>query len=76
MRNLYINNSVITETESLVQEQIPQGFHWLSFTLREFEVNLVDIQSMLDKLYRVQVLDLHISDMLNNQLPSHYDYTS
>ena len=76
MRNLYINNSVITETESLVQEQIPQGFHWLSFTRREFEVNLVDIQSMLDKLYRVQVLDLHISDMLNNQLPSHYDYTS
>ena len=76
MRNLYINNSVITETESLVQEQIPQGFHWLSFTRREFEVNLVDIQSMLDKLYRVQLLDLHISDMLNNQLPSHYDYTS
>jgi magnesium transporter len=76
MRNLFINNSLITETESLVQEQISQGFHWLSFTRREFEVNLVDIQSMLDKLYRVQLLDLHISDMLNNQLPSHYDYTS
>ena len=76
MRNLYINNSAITENEFLVQGPISQGFHWLSLTRREFEVHLADIQSMLDKLYQVQVLDLHISDILNNQLPSHYDYTS
>jgi len=22
------------------------------------------------------LLDLHVSDLINNQLPSHYDYTS
>jgi len=76
MRNLYINNNAISENESLIQDHISQGFHWLSFSRREFEVHLADIQSMLDKLYHVQVLDLHISDILNNQSPSHYDYTS
>ena len=76
MRNLYINNNLISENESLPQEKIAQGFYWLSFTRREFEVHLNDIQAMLDKLYRVQLLDLHVADILNNQLPSHYDYTS
>ena len=76
MRNLSIFNNVITETESLVHEKFSQGFHWISFTRREFEVQLHDIQAMLDKLYNVQVLDLHVADILNNQLPSHYDYTS
>ena len=76
MRSLFINNNSIVESESLIQERISQGFHWLSLTRREFEVHLNDIQAMLDKLYRVQVLELHVMDILNNQLPSHYDYTS
>ena len=76
MRNLYIHNNLISENESLIQGRISQGFHWLSCTRREFEVHLNDIQVMLDKLYQIQLLDLHVSDILNNQLPSHYDYTS
>ena len=76
MRNLYINNNAISESEVLIEEKISQGFHWLSLTRREFEVHLNEIQAMLDKLYHIQVLDLHVSDILNNQLPSHYDYTS
>ena len=38
MKNLLIDNNLVTETGSLVQERIPTGFHWLSFTRREFEV--------------------------------------
>ena len=76
MRNFYIHNNLISENESLIQERISQGFHWLSCTRREFEVHLNDIQVMLDKLYQIQLLDLHVTDILNNQLPSHYDYTS
>ena len=76
MKNLLIDNNLVTEAGSLVQERIPNGFHWLSFTRREFEVHLVEIQAMLEQLYQVQLLDLHIADILNNQLPSHYDYTS
>ena len=31
---------------------------------------------MLQTLCGQQLVDLHISDLINNQLPSHYDYTS
>jgi len=31
---------------------------------------------MLQSLGGVQLVDLHVSDLLNQQLPSHYDYTS
>ncbi len=76
MRNLFIQNNSIAETDQLIEDKISQGFNWLSFTRREFEVHLQDIQTMLDKQYGVQLLDLHVADILNNQLPSHYDYTS
>ena len=76
MRNFHIQNNSVIESDSLVGEKINQGFHWLSFTRREFEVDLNHIQTMLEKLYHFQLLDLHIADILNNQLPSHYDYTS
>lgn len=76
MRNFDIQHNVIAEGNALIHEPIAGGFHWISCTRREFEVHLNDIQAMLDKLYRLQLLDLHITDILNNQLPSHYDYTS
>jgi len=28
------------------------------------------------QLFKLEVLELHLTDLLNNQLPSHYDYTS
>jgi magnesium transporter len=34
------------------------------------------LQATLQALCGMQLVDLHISDLLNNQLPSHYDYTS
>jgi Mg2+ and Co2+ transporter CorA len=34
------------------------------------------IQSTLHELTGTTLVDLHVADLLNNQLPSHYDYTS
>ena len=34
------------------------------------------IQGALQALCGIQLVDLHISDLLNQQLPSRYDYTS
>lgn len=76
MRNLFFQDNNITESDALIHDNCQSGFHWLSLSRREFEVHLTEIQAMLDRMYQVQVLDLHISDILNNQLPSHYDYTS
>ena len=76
MRNFLIEGNQIAEFNELVEHLPSQGYRWLSFTRREFEVELVHIQQMLAKIYNFEVLELHLNDLLNNQLPSHYDYTT
>jgi magnesium transporter len=34
------------------------------------------VQAALQRWTGGQLVDLHVSDLLNNQLPSHFDYTS
>jgi magnesium transporter len=43
---------------------------------REFEVRTAELQAALQRWTGGQLVDLHVSDLLNNQLPSHFDYTS
>ncbi len=52
------------------------GYLWMAFARREFEVLQQSVQATLDKLCQVQIVDLHLTDILNNQLPSHFDFTS
>jgi Mg2+ and Co2+ transporter CorA len=52
------------------------GYVWLSCTRPEFELHLPAIQSTLQRLCNLQLVDLHVSDLLNAQLPSRYDFTS
>ena len=66
----------ITETDALPTQLPPQGFVWIACARREFEVVQAQIQVTLQSLCGTQLVDLHIADLLNNQLPSHYDYTS
>ena len=66
----------ILETDALPGKLPPQGFVWIACARREFEVMLAPVQAMLQQLCGTQLVDLHVSDLLNNQLPSHYDYTS
>ncbi|CDS52497.1 Magnesium and cobalt transport protein CorA [Polaromonas sp. CG9_12] len=66
----------VTESDALPTELPAQGFVWIACARREFEVMLAPIQSTLQLLCGTQLVDLHVSDLLNNQLPSHYDYTS
>ena len=53
-----------------------QGFLWVGTTRREFEARIAELQAALQAWTGSQLVDLHISDLLNRQLPSHYDYTS
>ncbi len=80
MRILHIQSSSITETqdlEALTAAGLPaQGLVWVACARREFEVLQGQVQAMLQTLCGLQLVDLHISDLINNQLPSHYDYTS
>jgi Mg2+ and Co2+ transporter CorA len=52
------------------------GFLWIACARREFEVMQAQVQAMLQSLCGAQLVDLHLTDLLNKQLPSHYDYTS
>jgi magnesium transporter len=53
-----------------------QGFLWVTCSRRVFEVQLERTQHHLHNLAGGGLVDLHVSDLLNPQLPSQYDYTS
>jgi magnesium transporter len=51
-------------------------FTWLSLPRSELVVNLDAVQNRLQALSGVALVDLHVSDLLNDALPSHFDYTA
>ena len=53
-----------------------RGFFWLAFSRSQFESHLPAIQACLHQLTGQSLVDLHVSDLLNSQLPSRYDFTS
>ena len=79
MRIIALENSRLTQTESLdgIDTLLPtnKGFLWIACTHDEFGAQQKDIQKALMSLCAAQLVDLHISDLLNPFLPSHYDYT-
>lgn len=52
------------------------GYLWLSCTRAELEHWQMPLQTALQTLCKLQLLDLHVSDLLNAQLPSRFDFTS
>ncbi len=67
----------VTLTPTLDNVQLPaQGYLWLACTRQEFEQLHLQIQMALQRLCGLQLVDLHVSDLLNLQLPSRYDFTS
>ena len=76
MRIFHIHSSGVTELTELPAQPPAQGFLWIAVARPAFQARLLEIQSALQSLVGLQLVDLHVSDLLNAQLPSHYDYTS
>lgn len=80
MRIFDIHSEGVQESDSLQRLQArglgAQGFVWIACERSEFEACLAPLQGVLQELCGLKLLDLHVSDLLNAQLPSHYDYTS
>jgi magnesium transporter len=80
MRVFEISGSRITEHEALAPMAAPgacaSGYLWISLTRDEFRNSLAEVQGILQALCGTQLVDLHVADLANDQLPSHYDYTS
>jgi magnesium transporter len=66
----------IIETDTLPSQLPEGGYLWIACARREFEVQQTQVQATLQNLCGAPLVDLHVTDLLNNQLPSHYDYTS
>lgn len=52
------------------------GFVWIGAGRREFEVHREPLQAFLQAEAGGALADLHVSDLLNPQLPSHFEDTS
>jgi len=83
MRIFSLQGSQVSEAncqrpiETLGALRLPtQGYVWITCTRTEFDELQMQLQSALLQLCQLQLMDLHISDLLNGQLPSRYDYTS
>jgi Mg2+ and Co2+ transporter CorA len=76
MRIFQIGAEQFNELAALPEALPAQGFLWLSSTRPEFETQAPQLQAILQRWAGGGLVDLHVSDLLNPQLPSHYDYTS
>jgi magnesium transporter len=76
MRVFHVVGDRFSELDGLPDALPPGGFVWVGCTRREFELSSAALQERLAQWEGGALVDLHVSDLLNNQLPSHYDYTS
>ncbi|MBO9515953.1 MAG: magnesium transporter CorA family protein [Variovorax sp.] len=80
MRIFKIDGARVTEHDALASMAAPgaceRGYLWLSLTRDEFRASLREVQDVVQAVCNTHLVDLHVSDLLNDQLPSRFDYTS
>jgi Mg2+ and Co2+ transporter CorA len=76
MRIIHIDGERFVELDAPPESAPPSGYVWVSTTRREFENEVGEVQAVLQRWTGGSLVDLHVADLLNNQLPSHFDYTS
>jgi magnesium transporter len=76
MRIFHIDGDQFSELSDLPDALPSTGYLWVGSARREFEVGAPILQAALQRWTGGQLVDLHVADLLNNQLPSHFDYTS
>ncbi|MDN3918669.1 magnesium transporter CorA family protein [Roseateles violae] len=76
MRVFHIAGEQIQELDALPTDLPAGGFLWVGYAREEFEQQIAEVQAGLHRWGTGQLVDLHVSDLLNKQLPSHFDYTS
>ena len=76
MRIFSIGPAGVQESSELPGQLPAQGYLWISCARQEFGARVAEVQAALQALCGLQLVDLHVSDLLNAQLPSRFDYTS
>lgn len=76
MRIFHIRPDQFVELAALPEALPETGFLWVGVARSAFESRVTEVQGALQRWTGGALVDLHVSDLLNQQLPSHYDYTS
>jgi magnesium transporter len=76
MRLFHVAPDRLTELPTLPDDRPASGFLWISAGRPAFEARLAEVQQGLQRWEGGTLVDLHVSDLLNDQLPSQFDYTS
>ena len=76
MRIFHLAADHFVELTALPEALPADGFIWIGSARREFELQSGELQSVLQRWTGGALVDLHVADLINNQLPSHFDYTS
>jgi Mg2+ and Co2+ transporter CorA len=76
LRTFHLQSDQLVELPQLPNELPAKGFVWIGLVRSALESALPDLQAALQRWTNSQLVDLHVSDLLNTQLPSHFDYTS
>lgn len=75
MRIFHLHEQCV-ELDALPERLPAQGYLWIGSGRREFEVRQAELQAALQRWTGGPLAELHVSDLLNPQLPSQFDYTS
>ena len=76
LRVFHVAGDRFSELAELPAARPASGFLWIGIARGELETQLPALQECLQAWEGGPLVDLHVSDLLNAQLPSHYDYTS
>ena len=76
MRVFTVSGQHVQEALSMPRTLPENGFVWVACSRAFFQTEQVQVQQALYQLSGHSLLDLHVSDLLNNQLPSRFDLTS
>jgi magnesium transporter len=76
MRSFHIQGDQFAELDGFPEAMPASGYLWLATTRSELEAQLPTVQAALQRWTGGQLFDLHVTDLLNKQLPSNFDYTS
>jgi Mg2+ and Co2+ transporter CorA len=76
MRIFHITSERFEELTDLPDELPPTGFIWVGSARAQFESQVATLQQRLQGWTGAGLVDLHLSDLLNPQLPSNFEDTS
>jgi magnesium transporter len=76
MRVFTVSGQQVHAGLALPQQLPEQGYVWIACSRERFREELTLFQDSLQQLTGQTLVDLHVSDLLNAQLPSRFDYSA